>query len=414
MGEHSGQDLVGGSLGGYDLVEKIGEGGMGTVYRARDKGLDRFIAVKVLPAELAKDRIYRTRFLREARTLARIAHPNLIHIYTVGEEEGRYFFAMELIEGETLSGRIRRAHPLPFDEIVRIASQVMSALAKVHAAGVTHRDVKSANIMLTSDGRALLMDLGLARQESAGGLTSPGMVLGTPEYMSPEQAEGERAGAQSDIYSLGVVMYEMLAGKVPFTGKSVLAVLRRQVEEMPPGVRSVRADAPEALVRIVEKAMRKKAPERYQTVEEMARDLLKCGGVSGLAEVAKFRLSSAETLPAVEPEATPTIPSGAATIRGERPGFLVYFALAVGVLALLAALGLGAYFILKKPVPPPMNPFALIRVAGEEFPGRAVEGSLREHGGVWYVTVETALGEFREYPVEGMEIDYRAAREGEE
>ena len=206
-------------------------------------------------------------------------------------------------------------------------------------------------------------------------------------------------------------MYEMLAGRVPFTAKSILAVLRKQVDEAPPDVKSLRRGAPDALVRVVEKAMRKKREDRYASVEEMARELAEYARTPELEEMVRPPVTSAETISGLETGTPPTIPAGAPTVSRERPGFAPVFALAVGVLALVGALGVGAYYILRRPAPPRENPFALIRVGREEFPGRVVGGTLEERDGVWYVTVEDPFGDFRRYPVDGMEIDYRAARE---
>ena len=239
-----GSGLTGTRLGGYTIREKIGEGGMGAVYLAHDAALDRKVAIKTLPAELARSETYRKRFLREARALARVKHPNLVQIYTVAAQHGYYFFAMEYVEGESRADGIGRAGPMTLEEILALSGQVLGALDAVHASGILHRDVKSANIMVERTGRVVLMDLGLAKDESVPGMTTAGMILGTPAYMSPEQAEAQEATARSDIYSFGVVLYEMAAGSVPFTGRSAVAVLRKHVEEAPPAVRAARPDLP--------------------------------------------------------------------------------------------------------------------------------------------------------------------------
>jgi serine/threonine protein kinase len=259
------------------VKEKVGEGGMGAVFRARDTGLDRDVAVKVLPPALARDEQHRVRFLREARALARVKHPNLVPIYSVAEEQGVYYYAMEFVEGESLRKRLAVAAPMQLEDILRVAGQALSALAAVHAAGITHRDVKSANIMLDASGRAVLMDLGLAKDQAAEAVTTAGMILGTPEYMSPEQAEGEPATPRSDIYSFGVVLYEMATGSVPFRGRSAIAILRKQVDSVPPPVSAARPDLPQEFSDAVAMALEKRPEDRPANASRLASLLLKAG-----------------------------------------------------------------------------------------------------------------------------------------
>ncbi len=299
--------IIGHTLGGNPVIAKIGEGGMGAVFRAHDEGLDRDVAIKVLPPSLARDEIYRTRFLREARALARVKHPNLVQIYNVAAEKGLHFFSMEYIDGESLSVHIVRAEEMPLGGILRIAGQVLSALAAVHACGVTHRDIKSANIMIEPSGRAVLMDLGLAKDEAATGVTTDGMILGTPEYMSPEQAEGVPATPQSDIYSFGIVLYEMATGELPFRGKSAIAVLRKQVEEEAPSLAELRPDLPPEFVRAVTAAMQKKPDERPASAMELAAMLLGAGSTPEL-----------ETLTASAPTGGAVIASHAVTLSARK------------------------------------------------------------------------------------------------
>ncbi|MHC4503578.1 MAG: serine/threonine-protein kinase [Planctomycetota bacterium] len=316
--------IIGHTLGGNTVIAKIGEGGMGAVFRAHDEGLDRDVAIKVLPPSLARDEIYRMRFLREARALARVKHPNLVQIYNVAAEKGLHFFSMEYIDGGSLSVHIVRAEQMPLGEILRIAGQVLSALAAVHACGVTHRDIKSANIMIEPSGRAVLMDLGLAKDEAATGVTTDGMILGTPEYMSPEQAEGVPATPQSDIYSFGIVLYEMATGELPFRGKSAIAVLRKQVEEEAPPLAELRPDLPPEFARAVTAAMRKKPEERPASAMELAGMLLEAGSTPELETLAASAprggaviASHAITLSARKRSTAPTLlddrPTGAAT-----------------------------------------------------------------------------------------------------
>ncbi len=291
MGEGSdtgdpGSGLTGTRLGGYRVREKIGEGGMGAVYLAHDAALDRRVALKTLPAELAQSETCRRRFLREARSLARVKHPSLVQIYTVAHDRGHYFFAMEYVDGENLSERVARAGPMSLDEMLAVSGQALGALAAVHDSGVVHRDVKSANIMVERTGRVVLMDLGLAKDEATAGLTTAGMILGTPAYMSPEQARGEEATLRSDIYSFGVVLYEMATGRLPFTGKSAIAVLNKHVTEEPLPVPASRPDLPPAFSAAVAAAMAKDAKERAADARALAALLLRAGRTPELETVA--------------------------------------------------------------------------------------------------------------------------------
>ncbi|HOX06892.1 MAG TPA: serine/threonine-protein kinase [Planctomycetota bacterium] len=290
--------LTGQKLGTYQLTEKIGQGGMGAVYKARDLSLDRTVAVKVLPAAMAADKTYVQRFVREARAIARLSHRNLVHIYHVGQRDGLYYFAMEFISGRTLRQHLAAAGPLTIEEFLRIAGQVLSALGRIHAAGVTHRDVKSANVIIEEGtGRAVLTDFGLAKEQEAGaggaeGLTRAGVLLGTPEYMSPEQAEGRAADARSDLYAFGILAYEMLSGKVPFRGASALAVLRKHAEEPPPPLSAARPGLPPALEAVVARALAKRPDERYASAAELAGDLVRVGHTAELAELASSGLDA--------------------------------------------------------------------------------------------------------------------------
>jgi len=281
------ESLIGTVLGGFRLVEKVGEGGMGAVYKGYDESLDRHVAVKILPQRLAADETYVQRFMREARSVAKLHHPNLVHIYAVGEQEGLHYFAMEMIAGEPLSVLVARGGGLPIIDCVRILGQTMSALDKVHSLGIVHRDIKSANIMITPDERAILMDFGLAKGgEYAEGVTSAGIVLGTPEYMSPEQALGEEATAQSDVYSLGVLFFEMLTGRLPFVGKSAIAVIRQHAETDAPAPSSLREGLPAQLDEVVLRAMAKDRSVRYANLPQMAAGLLKVGRTRELVDLA--------------------------------------------------------------------------------------------------------------------------------
>lgn len=248
---------------------EIGRGGNGIVYKARDVRLKRTVAVKLLPPELAYRAEIRTRFLQEAQTAAQLSHPNIVPIYTVDERDGLVYFVMGFVDGESLGGRLRARGPVDATETKRILREVGEALAYAHARGVIHRDIKPDNILLASDGRALVTDFGIARaiDETTGGgtrLTATGMAIGTPAYMSPEQCAGDRTiDGRSDLYSLGVVGYQMLSGMPPFTGSSTPALLIKQISEAPVPLKERRPDVPEQLARVVMALLAKAPSDRF-------------------------------------------------------------------------------------------------------------------------------------------------------
>jgi len=249
----------------YDVEAEVGRGGAGVVYRARDVRLRRWVALKVLPPDLGFRAGVRQRFLREAETAAQLSHPNIVPIYSVDEVDGLVYFAMALVEGESLAARLAREPRPPLRVVRRVLAGVADALACAHARGVIHRDVKPDNILLDPQGSPLVTDFGIARAtEEDGRLTVTGVAIGTPAYMSPEQALGERElDGRSDIYSLGVVGYEMLAGEPPFTAANTPAMLMKQLGETPRPLGRRRPDAPAWLVGAVERAMEKKASHRW-------------------------------------------------------------------------------------------------------------------------------------------------------
>ena len=237
----------------YSIERELGRGGMGTVYLARDRKLDRPVALKVLPEEVAAQAGLRERFVRETRMAAGFSHPNIVPVYAIEEDEDLLAYAMGFVEGETLAERVRRAGPLSVRETVKLLQDVGYALAYAHGRGVVHRDIKPDNIMLErATGRALVMDFGIARAIAAApdpraGLTRVGEVVGTPEYMSPEQATGENIDGRSDLYSLGLTAWFALTGRPAMSGDSTGRILARQISEVLPPMISVRPDLPPAL-----------------------------------------------------------------------------------------------------------------------------------------------------------------------
>ena len=258
----------------YTIERELGRGGMGIVYLARDVTLDRQVALKVLPAEIASMADTRERFLREARTAAHLSHPNIVPIYHADEVDGHAFFAMAYVDGESLAQRLSARGPLPAAEAVMYLREVAWALAYAHARGVIHRDVKPENIMIErGSGRALVTDFGIARDGRELGLTATGNVLGTVHYMSPEQAAGDYLDGRSDLYALGVVGYYVLSGVFPFDADSASAILVAHVTRDAPPLSSVAPSVPGALAAVIDRSLAKDPADRYPAGEEFAEAL---------------------------------------------------------------------------------------------------------------------------------------------
>ncbi|MGH9257458.1 MAG: protein kinase domain-containing protein, partial [Vicinamibacterales bacterium] len=271
-------------LGSYEIVAALGAGGMGEVYRARDARLGRDVAVKVLPAHVADDPALKERFEREARTLAALSHPHICPVFDVGAQDGIDFLVMEFLEGETLAARLTKG-ALPLDQALRYATQMADALDKAHRKAIVHRDLKPANIMITKTGTKLL-DFGLAKTTPAAagaaasmlptappGLTVQGTILGTFQYMAPEQLEGAEADARTDIFAFGAVLYEMLTGRKAFDGKSQASLISAIMSSEPLPVSSLQPVAPPALDQIVKTCLAKDPDERWQTAGDIERQL---------------------------------------------------------------------------------------------------------------------------------------------
>jgi serine/threonine-protein kinase len=267
-------DLVGITLHArYRLEERIGAGGMSTVYRAVDETLQRSVAVKVMNREVADDSGQLERFRREARAVAQLSHPNVVGVIDAGEDAGHPYIVFEFIEGETLKQRVRRLGRLPIPEAVAYAIEIARALGAAHARHIVHRDVKPQNVLIDDDGTAKVTDFGIARSLEEEGLTDDGRVLGTTDYVSPEQALGQPVTGQSDLYSLGVVLYEMLTGELPFSAETQVAVAMKHVREQLPDVRAKRPEASAALAAIVDTATAKRVEDRYADDQELISDL---------------------------------------------------------------------------------------------------------------------------------------------
>src|SRR5438552_923994 len=276
---------IGARLGPYEIQSPLGVGGMGEVYKARDTRLDRTVAIKILPESLAADPQFRERFDREARAISHLTHPHVCVLHDIGHQDGTDFLVLEYLEGETLAERLKRG-ALPLDQALSLAIQIASALGQAHRAGITHRDLKPGNVMVTKAG-AKLLDFGLAKTAApavsgAGlsmlpttprGITAQGTILGTFQYMAPEQVEGKEADARSDIFSIGVVVYEMVTGKRAFEGSSAASVVAAILEREPPTMSSLQPLTPVALDHIVSRCLAKDPDERWQNASDVMREL---------------------------------------------------------------------------------------------------------------------------------------------
>jgi len=271
--------MIGQTISHYKILEKVGEGGMGEVYLAKDTKLERQVALKFLPRHMTEDKDARLRFEREAKAAAALNHPNIVTIYEIGEHEGQVFIAMEYIEGQTLKELVASCRPpstvnrLPISQVLEIASQIASGLAAAHAKGIVHRDIKPQNILIDKDGRLKILDFGLAKLKGVSSLTKESSTLGTIHYMSPEQAMGKDIDQRSDIWSLGVVIYELLSGQLPFRGEYDQAVIYSILNEELGKISALVRGIPEEYDRILEKTLVKDPAERYQHADDLLVDL---------------------------------------------------------------------------------------------------------------------------------------------
>ena len=257
----------------YEIIRSIGEGGMANVYLADDVILDRKVAVKVLRGDLAEDEKFVRRFQREAIAASSLNHPNIVEVYDVGEDDGKYYIVMEYVDGKTLKSLIKKRGALTLPEVVDIMLQLTSAIAHAHESYIIHRDIKPQNVIILEDGRVKVMDFGIAAQLNSNDLTQTNSVMGTVYYLPPEQANGSAATIKSDIYSLGILMYELVTGRVPFKGDSPVEVAIKQMKEKIPSIVEQDPDMPQSIENIILRACAKNPKNRYDSVVEMNEDL---------------------------------------------------------------------------------------------------------------------------------------------
>lgn len=266
--------MEGRKLGGrYEILYRVGGGGMAVVYKARDLLLHRYVAIKVMNESLSNDSEFIRRFSREAQAAASLSHPNVVNVYDVGREGHIHYIVMEYVEGPTLKEYIQENGPLPPEDAVDIASQICDALAHAHDNQIVHRDIKPHNILLGSNGRVKVTDFGIARAATSSTITQTGSVMGSVHYFSPEQARGGVIGEKSDLYSLGVVMYEMVTGELPFDGDSAIGIALKHLQEPVVEPRKLRPDLPDSLNQVILKALEKDPERRFASAREMMREL---------------------------------------------------------------------------------------------------------------------------------------------
>lgn len=295
--------MIGHVIGNYKVTEKIGEGGMGTVFKGIDVMLDREVAIKMLRPELARQAQIVERFRSEAVTLAKLNHPNIATLYSFQRQNDDFFMVMEYVTGETLDDLIRRTGAMPVDHAISLFGQVLEGMARAHKLVIIHRDIKPANMMLTEDGSIKVMDFGIARVLGTARMTRQGNIVGTIEYMSPEAIQGADVDARSDIYSLGILLYEMLTGRVPFVNDTEYSLMMAQINEQPPPPRTFAPHIPPHIEHAILKSLAKRPDDRFQSVGDFRRALEQHASVPfqapHLASVASVRPASTPTPPVV-------------------------------------------------------------------------------------------------------------------
>jgi serine/threonine-protein kinase len=320
--------------GRYEVEELVGTGGMSSVYRARDRMLERLVALKVLHPHYGDDEEYVERFRREARSVAQLSHPHIVTVIDRGEDDGQQFIVFEYVDGENLKQLLARTGPLPTRRALELAMEIADALAFAHEHGLIHRDVKPQNVLMTPDGDAKVTDFGIARSiDVEHGVTQTGTVLGTSNYLSPEQACGKPTTPSTDVYSLGVVLYELLTGEVPFPGENFVAVAMKHMNEMPPDLLEQRPDVPLRLAAAVDRALEKEPARRFPSMDQFAWELRQCLQELDTPE-------SERTLITPSPVIKESAPRRIRTRRSRAPAYVLVALIAVAAIV-AGVLGLG-------------------------------------------------------------------------
>ena len=347
--------------GRYRLESKLGSGGMSTVYLAIDETLGRKVAIKVMHREISDQPDQLERFRREARAVAQLSHPNLVAVIDAGEDGGHPYIVFEYVPGETLKQRIAESGRLATDEATAYAIEIGRGLAAAHAARLVHRDVKPQNVLIDPDGRAKITDFGIARSIEEHGLTATGRVLGTTDYVSPEQAMGKPVDARTDVYSLGIVLYEMLTGEVPFIAETQVGVAMKHVNELMPDVQARRPETSAALAAAVDRSTAKQPQDRYHDMNEFLADL------EGALEVEVHRAAGGQTNEATT--VLRTVPQKRRWLPSKRRASwagLIVLAIAAGIAIAIAALS-GGDEPTEKPKTPPVTSETIPIVGAEDF-----------------------------------------------
>jgi serine/threonine protein kinase/basic membrane lipoprotein Med (substrate-binding protein (PBP1-ABC) superfamily) len=331
------EDLTGRQLGSYQIISALGEGGMAAVYKAYQPAMERYVALKILPRHFASDPQFIARFQQEAKILAKLQHPHILPVHDFGEAEGYTYIVMPYVETGTLTD-VLQGQPLSLSQIRSIISQVGAALDYAHARGLIHRDVKPSNILIDESGNCLLTDFGLAKMvEGSAALTTSGAIMGTPAYMSPEQGLGQKLDGRSDIYSLGVILYEMASGRTPYSAETPMAVVIKHISDPLPSPRTVNPALPEAVERVILKALAKQPQDRYATAGEFVRALQ-----AAIPDTASLPEAALDTLPTPQAELLPPESSALPQpIQITRPKWVI---VAGGVVVLVALVGIAVVF----------------------------------------------------------------------
>jgi serine/threonine-protein kinase len=338
-----GGTMVGETIGSrYELEELVGTGGMSSVFRAHDRMLERNVALKVLHEHFSDDDEYVGRFRREARAVAQLSHPHIVTVIDRGEDEGREYIVFEYVDGENLKELVRRTGPMPVRRALELAIAIAEGLAFAHAQGLVHRDVKPQNVLLSDEGEVKVTDFGIARSlEMDSGVTQTGTVLGTSTYISPEQAGGKGVTPATDVYSLGVVLWELLAGDVPFPGDNFITVALRHINEPPPDLLAVRPDVSPRLAAAVDRALAKRPEDRFPSMEAFEQELRRC---LGELDVEQTAVVPPQAIPPPPPPLQASAPPSLvrhAPVRRSRSGRGRRIALLIAVLLAIAAIVAG-------------------------------------------------------------------------